>query len=367
MVDKTEDQVREDLAAAVVDAAVVDSGKQNQDAKNEGDTPAVSSSDAGKKDEPKDTVSVIRDVVAKDKEAKAKAKPESSTGEVKVEAGKDQKADGKKEGAKAEDPADYSDVPFNAHPRFRKLLDERDGLKNQVEAAKREVETIKPDADRYGKVVSFIEQHGMTSEEAADGLVMLALAKTNPSLAWEKAQKWITDLAVASGQLLPAELQERVKAGTLTVEDAKAISVANAKAKSVEIARDAELKQRERESAQRVQAEVQGSVNEWFEDRKKKDPNFEKKWPIFISQLEAIHYRNGVGKTKDDALAQLKDAYEFANANYRPVTAPPQRKTVVPLRSDTPSASAASASADEIPDTLSIVRSKVAARMGGGM
>ena len=93
---------------------------------------------------PKDTLSVVRDVVNAGQEAPEE--PGSSPeGEEEPVASAD---------AKAADDEDYTDVPFNKHPRFQHLL--------------RQKKANEADAQRYRNVQSFLDRSGLEAQEAAD-------------------------------------------------------------------------------------------------------------------------------------------------------------------------------------------------------
>jgi hypothetical protein len=128
------------------------------------------------------------------------------------------------EGApKQPDNENYSDVPFNKHPRFRQLLSERNANKG--------------DAERYRQVDTFIRDNGMSAQEAADLLTVGAMAKTNPAKAWELARPWVENLLKAAGEVLSPELQQAVQEGRMTQEAAYEVSRSRASVASMEASR----------------------------------------------------------------------------------------------------------------------------------
>jgi hypothetical protein len=147
-----------------------------------------------------DTLSVVRDVVEAREEAPAEAAP-SAEGEEGTEGDAP---------AGEQDDVDYTDVPFNQHPRFKQLL--------------AKAKANEQDAGRYKNVETFLEQVNITSEEAADVMVIAGLAKTNPVEAWKRVQPWVQTLLVAAGEVLPQDLQQRVDKNELTRDVALELS-----------------------------------------------------------------------------------------------------------------------------------------------
>ena len=103
-----------------------------------------------------DALSVVRDVV--DKRPKAETEAPSATAAAATPAGQ----------ARQKEPDDeaFSDVPFNKHPRFQELLQQRNDFKT--------------DAVRYRNVQDFIDNNGLSAEEAAELLTVGGLIKVDP-------------------------------------------------------------------------------------------------------------------------------------------------------------------------------------------
>src|SRR5690625_2232221 len=114
---------------------------------------ADSSPATGEESSEAETLSVVRDVVGDEEEAPAEEQASPAEGE---EAGPEAGDDAPE--AKEQDDEDYTDVPFHKHPRFQQLL--------------RKAKTHEEDAKRYQNVQSFIDQHGLQADEAAELLVI---------------------------------------------------------------------------------------------------------------------------------------------------------------------------------------------------
>ena len=65
--------------------------------------------------------------------------------------------------AEGETPSeDYKDVPFNKHPRFRKLVAEKNELKET--SAK-----LQNDSEQYAKITDFISKNNLTAKDSVEG------------------------------------------------------------------------------------------------------------------------------------------------------------------------------------------------------
>lgn len=268
---------------------------------------AVSSPATG--EDGSDMLSVVRDVVndkRTEPEAASPAEGEEETAGEADDTGK----------AKADDE-EYSDVPFHKHPRFQQLL--------------RKSKAYKVDAERYQNVQNFIDQHGLTAEEAADGLVIFGLMKTNPAEAWKRAKPAIQKLLVAAGEVLPDDLRDRVQKGEMSQEAALEVSRSRASLQSAQATRSFE----EQRAAQRVQQEavqsLQTAAETWEADRRRKDPNFDAKLEPLMDKVYALQRQEGIPKTPEGVRDQLNRAYKgLVAAAPKPATSQP--KPVTPIR-----------------------------------
>lgn len=288
---KTVDNTSTDTDAGVVDAST---GK---------------SASSAEQDETKSTLSIVRDVVTKSTGDKDKSGSSADTEDGSKQPTGEAKADSDKAATDQPKPEDYSDVPFNKHPRFRELLNERRSLKADVEQ-------LREPAEQYGKIQQFIRQNGMTAEEAADNLLTLALIKSDPVKAWERLKPVVEKLVVEAGVALPEDLRERVCKNELTAEAAAEIAQSRAKATSLEARTAFEKRQRE-DAAQQEAVKVLGnSVRDWVNDRLDKDPLFKDKKPLFDRCLSHIHASEGIAKDAAKAVEQLKRAYDETNTYF---------------------------------------------------
>lgn len=252
---------------------------------------AASSPATGENDDT-DLLSVVRDVV---KESRS---PAASPAEGSEETGPDAGT------PKKVDDENYSDVPFNKHPRFQQLL--------------RKTKAFEEDAIRYNNVQTFLDKEGLSANEAADALVIAGLMKTDPAKAWEELQPTLQKLAIAAGVVLPEELRARVASGQLTQDAAMEISRANARAASLGASQSFQEQRRQQQERNSHAQSIVTTAQSWEADRMAKDPNFAAKQEPLMREIAYLQVKEGKPDTPEGVKAQLQKAYAAVNASFRP-------------------------------------------------
>lgn len=273
---------------------------------------AVSSPATGE-NEDADLLAVVRDVVGEDVvDPASPAEGEEAEG---------QQADDLETAEKSE-AEDYSDVPFHKHPRFQQLLRDRNESKQ--------------DAERYRNVQSFIDQNHLSAEEAADGLMIFGLMKTNPAEAWRLAKPTIQNLLIAAGEVLPNDLQARVRNGEMSQAAAMEVSRSRASVQSIQ-ASQTYTQQRD---AQRQQEQSHNAIitagDNWERDRRAKDPNFEAKIEPFKREMAYIQHSEGKPRTPEAMVDQFNRAYRAVSGVANPSVIAPKApiraaRSIVPV------------------------------------
>lgn len=262
-------------------------------AEQSADAPSSSAEDVSKP-ATKDTLSIVRDVVGQPEEAVASSAEKAA--EVEPSATET-------ETTKQDDP-EYSDVPFNKHPRFQEVLTK--------------LKTAEADAVRYRNVDQFITSNGLTGQEAADFLQIAALAKRDPVAAWPLMQPFVQNVLRAAGEVLPNDLQARVSAGEIPLDVAREISRSRASMQSVEARTAFEREQAVVRQTQDAQDAIQATVKTWETDRKIKDPNFEAKMPALQREIAWLQKSEGRPQSPVEVQQQLQKAYDAVSATYSP-------------------------------------------------
>lgn len=289
----------------------LDDVQAQPEAKPTADAPAAeANSSPATGEEDKSLLDVVRDVVDKSRE-----KPQSaSPAEGEEDGGQ---GDGK---PKKQDDENYEDVPFHKHPRFQHLL--------------RKSKTFEQDAIRYQNVQSFLDQNGLSSEEASDALVTASLAKTNPAECWRLIKPWVQNLLIAAGEVLPDDLQKRVQAGELSQEAALEVSRSNAAVQSMRAAQSFREQQGERAQQREAASAVTGAAQSWEAERRARDPNFDAKVEPLMKEVAWLQAKEGKPSTPDGVKDQLQRAYKAVNAGFvapKPAPVPAARPAVKPV------------------------------------
>jgi hypothetical protein len=273
-------------------------------AANAAETPASAEpSTATDASKPEGALSIVRDVV----EAR-KAPAEASSAEGVEEPGKTGDT-----ATKEPDNENFSDVPFHKHPRFQQVLGE--------------VKTLRPDAERYRNVQTFLDTNGVNAEEAAEILTVAALAKTNPAEAWKRVQPWVQKVLVAAGEVLPDDLKDRVGKGELSTEAALELSRTRAQVESHQAATTFQQQQAERRAQTEASTARLGAAAEWEADRRLKDPNFEAKQGPLMREVAFLIQTEGQPKDAVGIRDQLKRAYDAVNKSFKPAVVTPRTPT----------------------------------------
>jgi len=284
-----ESSTGEEIKDAAVETAQVETGEAE--------------SSAAQGAEERDLLDVVRDVV--DQSDKPSTDSPSTEQEVTAEKAGDE--DPNKPEA---DKEDFSDVPFNKHPRFRELLEQRN--------------KFKPAAEQHFALQGFLQETGLSDKEAADGLIIMATAKTNPSEAWRQIKPWVQNLLVAAGEIVPEQLQQRVDAGELPYDAALELSKAQARAQSVEAAQAFRQQQEQQRQQQERASACQNAATAWETHRRQTDLDFEKKLPALQREVVYLQRIEGVPDTPEGVKGQIEKAYRTVNTTFRPVAPQPK-------------------------------------------
>lgn len=275
----------EDLASSADQTLDADAG-QTAVQSDAASSPATGESDDN------ELLNVVRDVVGE------RASSDAASPAAGGEENHDQ-ADGKQPDDEA-----FTDVPFNKHPRFQQLLRQRD--------------TFKQGSERYDNVVRYLDDQGLSGEEAAEGLEIMGLMKTNPAEAWKRLRPTLEKLLVAAGEVPSPELMQRVQAGELTQAAALEISRAQATTRSMEARRTFETESGERRQSKEAAKAVTNAVADWENDRARKDPNFAAKRPALEREIAYLLTKEGRPNTVEGVEDQLKRAYDAVNKTFQP-------------------------------------------------
>jgi hypothetical protein len=268
--------------------------------------------ESGKPGETEDSLlSVVLSVV---EHSNAQSTQDSDTDSPTEEQGQ-QAAHEQADGQQADD---FSKLPFNKHPRFRELVKE----KNTYKAQMAEYES---DAKQYRDIQTFMEGAGLTAEEVAEGLALMAQMKSgDPAKAYEALTKKVESLALAAGKQLPQDLEERVEQGFVDRETAQQLYQKQVQAERQAALAQNQLQQRTYQDAQTQVVSIANAVQAWEQATKGTDPDFEIKVDLVKDRVRAQVAANGMPKTPDEAVKLTKEAYESVTQVLRRAQGPKQ-------------------------------------------
>jgi len=250
---------------------------------------------------------VVQDAMPKEEEEVAEAE-ETTSEEIKSETEIEEPV---------ADPDDWSDVPFNKHPRFRKLIAEKNELKKLSEQ-------YQGDSVQYGKIADFIAENNLTAEDAAEGFRLMAQLRNDPEQAYSLLQGHLNSIGELTGKTLPEDIQGRLDDGFLDEDGAKELSQARANLQREQTLREDSQKQAQVADKQTRQNKAQAQrqhltkvVQDWEATTKNSDPDFSLKQDEINDRVAALVSQRGRPVTSQDVLSIANDAYTTVNQRYK--------------------------------------------------
>jgi hypothetical protein len=298
-------QTPEPIAAPAPEATPVqatESAPPPADAKEQTQAPSASGDkDANKK-------ATLLDVVKAAYEKKSLPDPISSTGGHTDPAKgntNDAKAsldDGKTQPEGADKAAEK--LPFHNHPRWKEMLSER--------------EALKPRAEQYDKIVSFMNTNSLTPNEMADGMRVMALMKHNPAAAYEQLQTYIKKLAPFTGEELHPEIKAKVDEGFVDPDTAKELSRLKAEKEFLN-QRSEEIYQQHIEQQQAAsQKAMYDAVVGWEASEKARDPDWAAKYEMIQDRVRSL-MTTTKPSNPEEAVQLARRALSDVNDRLRPL------------------------------------------------
>jgi hypothetical protein len=201
-------------------------------------------------------------------------------------------------------------------------------LTHKLRAADEQITELKGPADQYGKIMQFMDQFGLTTDDMVIAYEITARMKHDPVSAFEKLTPIYQKLAERAGYVIPDDLVQKIKTGF--IDEATARDVARTRAEKLladeRIKRAEEL--RGRETMVSLNTTIQQAVADWDTTQISKDPDFERKRPLVEHAARSIMAKEGRAKDPDAAINVLQRALKAVNdgiAHFRPPVAPTPR------------------------------------------
>lgn len=238
-------------------------------------------------------------------EGEVEAKPEGEDGgESSESTAGEQEADGQQNGQQEEsgetkegEEAQTEREKFIPRERF-------DEVNTKVTTYERELADTKPLVEQSNALNTFMRDNHISTQEFQNALQYLAALRTNPAEAFKMLQPTYDQLAMLNGDRLPADLQAKVAATTLSEEDAREIAKARAQQTYTQW-----QQQRNQQAGQQSQAElVQQTMGQWTSTKQTQDPDLKQGSPLW-EQTQLRINAMPVFKSPQEAWAGAEKAY----------------------------------------------------------
>lgn len=273
----------------------------SNDAKLSADTSAAGDKDANKRASLLDVVKAAYKAKPDSASSTEGEKTESAVAKTAEEQGSQDDAQAPKEGQQPQ----TDKVPFHNHPRWKEMLSERDALK--------------PKAEQYEKITTFMQNAGLSSQEMADGMHVMAMMKTNPAEAYKALQGYIERLAPVVGEVLPEDLKREVSEGYINEQRAKELARLKAE-RDFSTARSIEQQQRAEAEAQVARSRaMHDAVAQWEETEKAKDPDWSAKYEMVMDRVKSL-LGTERPSNPSEAVEIARRALSDVNSRLRPYT-----------------------------------------------
>jgi len=261
------------------------------------DSAPVSSAEVDK-DAKADLLSVVQNALDE-------ADPEDSStdGNQDGDAGENTKTEeAQKDGADevAADAKQHDKVPFHNHPRWKEMIGERDSLK--------------PRAEQYDKIMGFMRSNGLTPQEMAEGLRVMALMRNNPAEAYQSIQGYAQRLAEMTGDKLPDDVKERLESGLIDDDSAKEL----ARLKAERRAAEEQAVRMQQEALVANQRAMHDAVATWEKRERAKDPDWDSKYEMVKDRVVSIMSQERPANPSD-AIKVASRALAEVNDRLRPL------------------------------------------------
>lgn len=264
---------------------------------------------------------------------------------------KEEKAGGEKEDAtKSEEKTEKKDEVVEGKPvpyeRFKEIIDEKNALKQKIES-----EYI-PKAKNFDSIQSYCQNEGISPENFQKALQAQAILSkvenglAEPSEALKVLEPIIAALKGMTGDVLPQDLQAKVDAGKMELEDAKEFAQLRAKTKFGEAGMKRQQQTMQQRQQQEFQAQCETAADQWDAGKRASDPDYKPKSKdsepdgkfemVRDKYLAMLNMTNSQGqyanpiKTPQQMSALMEKAYQAVDATFKGVfnKKPPTRKVL---------------------------------------
>lgn len=269
--------------------------------------------DAGASSSPPETAGTMLDAVTAALEPK-EASPPSNEPDPDDNADPDAK---KAEGESEElSPEELKALSWKAQQRFKRLT-------STAKAKDGTIAELQPKADAYDKIVGSITKANLEPSELDELVEIGGMLKSNPQAALEKLAPLVDALRNVVGDVLPADLQERVRLGYISEQDARALHKAQTSQRlTAQQVQEADAQRKAEKEASDRQAQLNASVEAveaWEKQQADKDPDWHLKRKEVAELVELAIVRKSretrapYFPTPEESVQLSKDALKTIN------------------------------------------------------
>lgn len=316
------------------EAGVADTAKPSDsvtDVKSPEPSPAEATVEKTDKGETGDMLSAVK-AALKPKETA----PSSKETDSKPEADKTDAKEGETDEPESDELTDEELAKLK--PKTKKRIDTL--LADRADRDKA-IETLKPKAEQFEKLVEWVKEADLSSEDVNNLFDIGKNLKSSPRKAYEQIKPVFEQLQRMFGDVLPDDLAQRVKLGELPEPDARALAAARTeRAISERNASKASEQEAERRQTQANTAHVtavQDAVTAWESSKAKADPDWKTKQQLVTREIKLAIHEQGYPKTTADAVKIAEAALAEVNKTFTQLA---PRKTEVKSVTDVASSRA---------------------------
>ena len=282
-------------------------------------TPSDEEGDEGAK-EPASMVDALEKAVEQDKQD-ADTPPASS---------EDQKSDAKaeeKSDAKAED-GDEKPPPFHEHPRWQQMMTERSELKEQVAELTAQNEQSQEAVEAIDHLDGYLKEKNLTPDELSDLLHIGALMRNDPNAALEALTPYYKQLLEVTGTILPDDIQQAVREGTVTEDYGRQLAKHRA-GEAISQGQMALQQSQHTASENDTFVQAMGShATTWENSWAASDPDYDKKAKLVNEGIELRLLRGDIPDSAEAVVRMCEEEKTKVEAQMR--TFMPRQKSLTP-------------------------------------
>jgi hypothetical protein len=263
-------------------------------------------------------------------------KKSSSASESETEAEeKEETTEEKPSEESSEKPADTANAETDEKPvpyaRFKEVNEEKNTLKQQVEANKAAVED-------YQVIVNYLQDNNIPTERFGYWMKVAAAVENNSPDAQKLLEPYFTEWSSSRGDVLDADLQEAVDKGALSIEWAKKVMAGRGAEKAKARLDKSSQEQQAQRAAQQARNQLYTALSTWQQSKQQTDPDFKPKtdskapdgkYEIFLAKFSQAVQSHPISNAQD-AVALSERVLQDVNTLFASFKPKPTQTKVLP-------------------------------------